>query len=373
MHKITVNTQPNYSIYINDGLLNSELLLEHCQKTGNRIIVISDSNVAPLYGQTLISLLQKNKIANDLLIISAGEQSKTRKNKRILEDRMLELGCGRDTTVIGLGGGVVTDLAGFVSATYCRGIKFIFIPTTLLAMVDASIGGKNGVNTSFGKNLIGTIKQPNAIFIDPLLLKTLPQKEILNGIVEMIKHSLIADADHFQELYNSAPQLLNLDSNYMSTLIANNCQIKCRIIEQDSHETELRKILNFGHTIGHAIEHLSNYELHHGQAVAMGIRLANVISNHLGLLSNEQLKLIENIFKRYKISQHYLHSNFTVENIQHIICRDKKAIKQQAHFVLLDAIGKVHKWQNGLTTAVDPEILSSILFNCLNSYSVRMN
>jgi len=308
---------------------------------GSQNVVITDDTVAALYGKDLF----KN---THLLTVPAGEASKTRKIKETLEDQMLSLGLGRDTCVIALGGGVITDLAGFVAATYCRGVPAVYIPTTLLAMVDAAIGGKTGVNTPSGKNLIGTITQPKAIFIDKNFLKTLPKEEHFNGVVEMAKHGLIADKDYFHIIARSvatkqssseldAAGLLRRKLLAMTgtDLIQKSIDIKKSIVEQDEHETGLRQLLNFGHTIGHAVETASNYKISHGQAVAIGIKAESYISNKLGLLPTEELNTITEFFSTPAVIP-------AKAGIQEALKQDKKSINKSPRFILLEKIGKPH-------------------------------
>ena len=230
------------------------------------VAVISDETVAGLYAEQVCRSLQKNGRKTSLFTFPSGELSKTRATKERLEDRLLSEGFGSDTCVAAIGGGVVTDLAGFTAATYCRGVPIVMIPTTLLAMVDASLGGKNGVNTPRGKNLIGTIYQPKAVLIDPSVLGTLPPSELKNGIAEMIKHGIIADESYVSFLESHVSQLLALEAQTLAHGIAVSCRIKNQLIEEGR-----RPLLNFGHTVAHALERLSGYTLAHGQAVAIGM------------------------------------------------------------------------------------------------------
>lgn len=284
----------------------------------SRSVIVTDSHVAALYG----SLLK-----GPVITFPPGEKSKTRQMKAYVEDKMLEMGLGRDITIIAVGGGVVTDLAGFVAATYCRGVSYISVPTTLLAMVDASIGGKVGVNTEHGKNLIGAFYNPEIIIVDPSVLKTLPEKEMLNGIAEIIKYGLILD-----------PSLLEmpLGENLIESCIA----LKQSIVEKDPFEKGLRRVLNFGHTIGHAIEAASSYTLSHGESIAIGMIVEGSFT-----LKESLRPLFEK--KGFSLT---LPKNFDEIKYEKALCLDKKALNQKPRFVLLEKKGKVMSFDGNYCT-----------------------
>lgn len=331
---------------IKPGLLESEELLEICYQTkANTYVIITDDHVLPLYGKKLQSRLS----GSHLLSIPSGEQYKTRATKEQLEDKMFALGCGRDTCIIALGGGVITDLVGFLAATYCRGVPVIYIPTTLLGMVDASIGGKTGVDTPYGKNLIGTFTQPSAVLIDSNTLDTLPEKEIKNGLVEMIKHALIADANMFDQLY---------EKQDFKKMIVENSNIKRRIVLQDERDQGIRQLLNFGHTIGHALEVASQYSISHGEAVALGIVAESYLSMRLGFLPESDFLKIRTIFEHYDIS---CKINCSINSIKSYLSMDKKAVKKIPRFVLLDKIGKPHLSEYGYSRPVDKQLLEEVV------------
>ena len=250
----------------------------------HRYVIITDSNVGDLYGQSLST--QFDSAAIETLTIPAGETNKTRETWARLTDQMLAKGYGRDSAVIALGGGVVGDLAGFVAATFMRGVPIVQIPTTLVAMIDASIGGKTAVDTPAGKNLVGVFHPPIAIFIDPQLLATLPLREMRAGFAEALKHGVIADAAYFAQVAGDAPELMSVagaKSDSMVSLIVRSIEIKADIVSRDEREEGLRKVLNFGHTIGHAVELVSGYTLLHGEAVAIGMALESELAELIGL------------------------------------------------------------------------------------------
>lgn len=334
-------------IHIGKDLLYTTLR-EYCQQHPRQWVIISDSHVEKLYGETL-----KSSLAAELISFPAGEQYKTRETKQQLEDSLLEKGYGRDTGFIALGGGVVTDLVGFLASTYCRGVPAIYVPTTFLAMVDASIGGKTGVDTPHGKNLIGSFSLPTAIFMDINTLETLPKREWRNGIVETIKHALITD----QSLFDSLKQK---DSLLPEEIISKSVVIKQRIVAEDQHDHGIRQWLNFGHTIGHAIESVENYQLAHGEAVAIGLLVEAYLSSLLGYLPISKVDELETLLRFYRLPLKT--SAFQqLEQLKQKITLDKKTKNSLPHFVLLDHIGKVHQEGNQYTFSVSPEQLDQAL------------
>ena len=272
------------AIRIEPGLLARAGAIIRELAPAHRYAVITDSNVHSLYGVPLKSQFEPHTI--DILTIPAGETSKTREMWSTLTDRMLMSGFGRDSVIIALGGGVVGDLAGFVAATFMRGVPVVQVPTTLLAMVDASIGGKTGIDTPAGKNLVGAFHHPAAVLIDPQVLATLPLREFRAGIAELIKYGVIADQTYFGEVRVALPELLSedgRDSDRLRSFIVRSIEIKSDIVSRDEREEGLRKVLNFGHTIGHAIEVISGYSLLHGEAVAIGMALESTAAERIGV------------------------------------------------------------------------------------------
>jgi 3-dehydroquinate synthase len=311
-----------------------------------RYALITDEQVEKIYGQSLCTHLYSLGLDIQLFSFPAGESSKTRATKEKLEDALLSEDFGRDTRIIALGGGVVTDLAGFLASTFCRGVELILIPTTLLAMVDAAIGGKTGVNTDLGKNMVGSFYAPQKLFVYPEFLKTLPEQEWFNGGVEMLKAGLIADAEFFYD-FSKIPIALAIERAI---------EIKRRIIAQDPHEKGLRRVLNLGHTIGHALETLSDYQISHGQAVAAGIILEAEISYRMGILKKEALAQIKERFPPVTVS-------FDFQAIFDIIRRDKKSAESCPRFVLLQDIGVPHSFEGSYCTEVPYKILKEVLYD----------
>ena len=236
-----------------------------------RFAVISDDNVAPTHGRTVMEAGIDAGLDMALYTFPAGEASKTRKSWSILTDELLEAGFGRDSCVIAVGGGVTTDLAGFVAATFLRGVPVIQVPTSYLAMIDASVGGKTGVDVHAGKNLVGAFHPPRLVVADPEVLETLEVYERAQGLVEAFKHGAILDAEYFASLEGEAPDLLAADPAVAGPAVARSVQLKAEVVSEDEFEGGYRQILNFGHTLGHALEAASEYALGHGSAVALGM------------------------------------------------------------------------------------------------------
>ncbi|MBI2541085.1 3-dehydroquinate synthase [Candidatus Woesearchaeota archaeon] len=339
--KIDLNkeTDDSYDIFI-DSFLFDGLADELKRKpAANSYAVITDSNVGKIYGKKLLKNLQDDEINSHLISFSAGEKSKSRKTKERIEDEMLRLGLGRGTCIIALGGGVVGDLAGFVAATYMRGIPYIQVPTTLLAMADSSIGGKVAVDTPHAKNSVGSFHQPKKVVIDINFLKTLPKKEIANGLAEIIKHALIKDKDFFHFLEKNIDGILKCDLEALKQAIKRSCEIKADIVAEDEKEKGLRKILNYGHTIGHAIESALKYGISHGEAVAVGMCCAAKLAAKKGFLDEgsviRQNNLLDHAGLPHKLSHHKLKPKIILERIKY----DKKIINGRINFVLLNSIG----------------------------------
>lgn len=314
-----------------------------------RYALITDTHVHALYGQAMEKDLNAKGFDSVLFSIPPGEQSKTREMKHKIEDAMLSLKLGREACIIALGGGVVIDLAGFIAATYCRGISYISIPTTLLGMIDASIGGKTAVNTTQGKNLIGAFYPSDCVLIDMRFLDSLPDTEWKNGYAEMIKYGLIASSGLFDLLERK-------EESSVQRKIESSIEIKKKTIEIDFHEKGLRRILNFGHTLGHALETLMDYRVAHGQAVAMGIAFESFLSVRLGHLKASDYQKILDILKLYGFRLDLLKS-VAFEDLMQAMSRDKKVLKSEPRFVLLESIGNALSFEGQYCSPICPDIL----------------
>ena len=355
------NTVDNsYKIYVGSGLFNK--LIEDLEKNplGFSYAIITDSNVKRLYGNKLKTLLQKQNPNTLLIDFPAGEKQKNRDIKTQIENNMLEANFGRDSAVIALGGGVVGDIAGFVAATYTRGIPYIQVPTTLVACVDSSIGGKTAVDTEHGKNLIGAFYQPKCVYIDINTLKTLNSKEIKEGLAEIIKYGVISDKDLFRLLEQRVEDMFEFDENLISEVIKKCCTIKAKVVKEDEKESNLRKILNFGHTIGHAIEKLSDYTLSHGNAISIGMVLEGEIAEELGLWKKNDLQKLELLLIRaglptkmpFKVRAEQLIENMKI---------DKKSHRGNIEMALPLMIGKMAREDGRYSIKINSSLIKKIL------------
>ena len=266
----------SYPILIQNNILFHIPLHLKGHAPTEQTIIISDQSVSKLYGQTVIDALKAAGIQTDLFIVPDGEDSKSWKTMGNLLTRCIQAGLKRDGLIIALGGGVIGDLAGFVAATYLRGVNFVQIPTSLLAQVDSSVGGKVGINHPLGKNLIGNFYQPKLVLIDPMTLATLDKREMWAGMGEVVKYGLIWNEPFFKQIETSLNTLVHLkDTDAVADMLAFCCRAKANVVEQDEKEGGLRRILNFGHTVGHALEAATDYHyFKHGEAVVHGIHLS---------------------------------------------------------------------------------------------------
>lgn len=306
----------------------------------SRYAVITDDNVAELYGTTLVESMRAQGLKCDLLVFPHGEDHKHLETVASLISEAARCGLDRGSMVVALGGGVSGDVGGFVAATYMRGIPFIQIPTSLLAQVDSSVGGKTGVDIPEGKNLVGAFYQPEAVYIDPDVLHTLPQREYINGMAEVIKHGIIRDAEYFQMLDLKYDLVMALDPAVLEKLIHVSCSIKAAVVAEDEKESNVRRILNFGHTIGHAVEAASDFEIPHGFAVAIGMVAAARISVLKGFLGNEKLAAVIFMLKRYGLPTE-VPEDLDRNRIKSYLLTDKKRIGSKTSYILATDIGEV--------------------------------
>jgi len=272
-----------YDVVVEPGALSRLGTLVTAAAPAARYAVLADERVATLYGDAACAALARAGARVDLVPFAAGEARKTVATWAELCDALVHLGVGRDGCVIALGGGVTGDVAGFVAATYLRGVDFVQVPTTLLAMVDASVGGKTGVDTAAGKNLVGAFHQPRLVVADPELLASLPEAELRAGLAEAVKHGVIADAAYLDRIVRDAGAILGRDAAALGALVARSVEIKAEVVAADPREAGCRATLNFGHTIGHALEALTGYALPHGHAVAAGMVAEAAIGEAAGV------------------------------------------------------------------------------------------
>jgi 3-dehydroquinate synthase len=356
-------TAAGYDVRIGPGLLAAvgESLRTVCPATG--YAVIADSRIAELYGERVRSQAEGSGARAELLTFAAGEGSKNRTVWAELSDRMLAAGFGRDAAVLALGGGVTGDLAGFVAATYLRGLPLVQIPTSLLAMIDSSVGGKTGVDTPAGKNLIGAFHQPVLVLADTTTLDTLPPRELRSGLAEAVKHGAIADAAYFEWIDSARPALLHLDDSALPRLIHRSVQIKADVVATDERETGLRKILNFGHTAGHAVEALSGFDLLHGEAIAIGMVVEAEIGESLGVTRAGTAGRLRRVLAALDLPVE-VPPAFDPAAILELTRVDKKARAGRVEYALVAEIGRAHPGAGGYGTPVDDSLVLRALRKC---------
>ncbi|MBC8015274.1 MAG: 3-dehydroquinate synthase [Sporomusaceae bacterium] len=343
VHILSINLpQKQYSIMIKKNLLAD--IGEHLHSTysNKKIAVVTDTTVDELYGTILIDSLSNQGFLVTKVVIPAGEKSKSMGMLEYLYSEFLDFKLSRSDLIIAFGGGVVGDLVGFAAATFLRGAPYIQVPTTLLAQIDSSVGGKVAVNLPNGKNLIGTFYHPEAVYIDPALLTTLPLRVLRDGIAEAIKYSVISETELFNNLnhYQDEQELLaNIES-----VIATCCQIKQKFVEEDEKDTGVRMTLNFGHTIGHGIENYFNYETYtHGEGVAIGMAHITEASEALGLTKPGTAAALIELIKKYDLP--ITAADYNRQALLESITLDKKNANNNLHIILLKSIGKtlIHK------------------------------
>lgn len=332
--------EKSYSIYIGYGLEAELQAFVRGAGFSSQALLITDTNVGPLYGSKVKKLLQAAGLQVEIAQIPAGESSKSLAIAEGLYTKAIELGLDRKSPIFALGGGVVGDLAGFIAATYMRGVPFVQLPTSLLAQVDSSVGGKVAVNHALGKNLIGAFYQPKAVFMDLSLMQTLPKREIYTGLGEIIKYGIIYDKEFFEFLEQNQQAVLNLEPEAATHMIARSCEIKAAVVSQDEQEAGLRRILNFGHTMAHAIEKETGYvRYNHGEAVAIGMVGAADISVQLGLLPAAEAGRVESLCKALCLPVQA--QGCTVASMYEDIFHDKKTVGGKVNWVLMTGIGTV--------------------------------
>ena len=340
MQTISVPLQNrSYPIWIEKGLLTNLPELLKPMNQGQKWVIFSQNEIISLYGNSLCKGLKSAGFQVELVVLPDGEKAKSLNELEGIFSQLIGMDCDRSATFLALGGGVVGDATGFIAASFMRGVDYIQIPTTLLAMVDSSIGGKTGVNLPDGKNLVGAIWQPKAVVIDIELLKSLQEREITSAMGEVLKYGAILDRNLFEVVAENLNDILNLSKPELLTEVIGRCaKLKADVVVEDEREGGKRRILNFGHTIGHALETHFGFEiLRHGEAVAYGMLAAGKLSNEDGRLEIEDFELLQTTIKKLPLPKL---PEFDAENILKIMQRDKKVKDRKINFVLLEAIGK---------------------------------
>jgi 3-dehydroquinate synthase len=351
----------SYDILVGPGLLAElpALLKRHCPAAG--YAVISDSHVAKLCGDEVVRRVSGVGCRAELFTFPAGEWNKTRETWASLSDRMLAAHFGRDCAVIALGGGVVGDVAGFLAATYLRGVPYVQVPTSLLAMIDSSIGGKTGVDVPAGKNLLGAFHQPRLVVSDLALLASLPPVQLSAGLAEAVKHGVIADAEFFTFLERDYAALLGKDGATLERVVRRSVEIKAEVVRDDEREAGRRALLNFGHTIGHAIEATAKYEALHGEAVAIGMVYEARLAEALGVAAAGTAERITRLLERLRLPLERP-DGASADDLIEAMRGDKKVRGGVIRFALPARVGAMHgDAQHGWTVAVPEERIAKVL------------
>ncbi|KOR30652.1 3-dehydroquinate synthase [Achromatium sp. WMS2] len=343
----------SYPIYIGQDLLaNGDIIRKHL--VSSQVLIVTNTTVAPLYLNQIQAALAGLKVHT--IILPDGEQHKDITNWHLILDNLLTNRLNRNCTLIALGGGVIGDITGFAAACYQRGVAFIQIPTTLLAQVDASVGGKTAINHALGKNMIGAFHQPKCVIIDTNTLNTLPERELISGVAEVIKYGLIHHRDFFYWLHGNIQKLLAKDPNVLAYVIESSCRSKAKIVSNDEQEAGQRALLNLGHTFGHAIETGTGYgQWLHGEAIAVGICMAANLSHQIGWLSKSELDQITVLMTTAKLPT-VPPQGLSATKIKELMAIDKKVLDNKLRLVLLKEIG-----QAIVTDDFDPIILDRML------------
>lgn len=337
MEKVLVNLgADSYEIFIGEGILRGVGKFIAGKFTPKALIVTQKN----IFDEKFIDMLGAQGVSCEVAFIPDGETSKSLSEAEKLYTRAIKFGLDRKSVIIAYGGGVVGDLVGFVAATFLRGVNLIQIPTTLLAQVDSSVGGKTAVNHPLGKNLIGAFHQPRAVFIDLNCLATLPDREIKSGLGEVVKYGVISDANFFAYLENNADKILSRDLKTLAYIVKRSCELKAEVVGADEREAGLRRILNFGHTLAHAIEEETHYEKYrHGEAVAIGMVGAALISHELGMTTAEKVMRLENLLQRFGMMTAC--AGLDVDKLYSVTFRDKKTVGGVVNWVLMRDFGEI--------------------------------
>lgn len=356
MKKIEVELKENpYPIFIGKNII-FQILLRQINQKYSKILVISDKNVAGLYGSKLNLILKKTLKPVYSINVASGENSKSYMQVVRIHKFLLKNNFNRDSLIIAFGGGVVGDLAGFVASTYMRGVDFCQVPTTLLAMVDSSVGGKTGINLSGSKNIIGSFYQPVFVIADTSFLKTLDEDEWICGLGEILKYSIIATTGYFNYIKRNLKKILERENKIVERIVFESVKIKAAVVKLDEKEAGLRKILNLGHTFGHAIESILKYKIKHGTAVIAGLLLIADLSKRVGMLQEKDFIQINSLLQGFAFN-HSL-NKLSTDRMLKLMLKDKKSRNDKIKFVLIKEIGYL---------VIDAEVNENLIIETLQN------
>ncbi len=354
---VNYERQFSYNIYITDSFaeLNQQISSLN-YSSEKKLCIVTDTNVAPLYATQVQNALSRSFSKVVVFAFMAGEEHKNVDSINGLYKFLIEQHFDRQDVLLALGGGVVGDMTGYAAATYLRGIDFIQVPTTLLSQTDSSIGGKTGIDFMQYKNMVGAFYMPKLVYMNLSVLKTLPKEQLVSGFGEILKHGLIKDAAYFEWLKENYDAIWELQYDVLEEMIYRSCDIKRAVVEEDPKEKGVRALLNFGHTLGHAIEKLSNFTLSHGVCVGLGMVAASYISKEQGNISVEELFMIEETLAHFGLKTRT--EGFTAEDVLAASKSDKKMVGNQVKFVLLQTVGNAYIYKE----LTDEDILSGIRY-----------
>lgn len=356
MKKIKVELKENpYPIFIGENII-TEILPKLIGEKYSNILIVSDTNVGRLYGKELQNILSRTGKPVYSINLPSGENSKSFLQVQKIQSFLLKNNFNRDSLIVAFGGGVVGDLAGFVASTYMRGVDFCQIPTTLLAMVDSSVGGKTGINLSGSKNIIGSFYQPVFVIAETRFLKTLDDEEWICGLGEILKYSIIATKDYFDFVSRNLKKILSRDDAIVEKIVCESVKIKASVVKLDEKEAGLRKILNLGHTFGHAIESILNYKIKHGTAVIAGLMLVSELSKKAGVLYEKDYIRIKKLLQNFKLNIN-LKKSYTAKMLK-LMLKDKKSRNGKIKFVLIKNIGHL---------IIDAEVKENLVIDALQN------
>ena len=341
MSKTKINVklkEDQYSIHLVDNILDPSLIKKYI--SDRQIMIIYDNNLSIEKVRDFSSMINSyTKFETISMGIVATEDKKSQETLNDIHNRLIEEKFSRDCLLIGMGGGIVCDISGFAAATYLRGVDFVLIPTSLLAQVDASVGGKTAINHALGKNLIGAFHQPSVVVSDPVVLSTLPRREFRSGLYEVVKYGMIRDPDLFRRLQNHSSDIFSLEPTELVRIIAASCRIKASVVSEDEYEGNIRRILNFGHTAGHAIEAATRYRrFRHGEAIAYGMLVVADLAVRRSLLKKDDQEALAQLITQLGPLPSI--SDLSAKSLIEIMGRDKKVLKGRLHVILPTSIGK---------------------------------